>query len=224
MSLLRVVALVIALDLIAAVGSGLTRQGGTPDIVVRASDIRQASLHGGWTLAGDPTSADGIKVTAWNELFLANPAGDAETDEASALPRATPDDYFDVAFTARARVPYRVWLRLTTSDPSADSVWVQFSDAEVDGTRVYGVDTRSGLLVTSQPCPGCDASGWGWRDTSWSLQQPSTVTFTTNGSHTMRVQAVKGGVQIDQIVLSAGAYMTAAPGSPRDDRTIVERQ
>jgi hypothetical protein len=39
----------------------------------------------------------------------------------------------------------------------------------------------------------------------------------------MRVQVREDGLGIDQIVLSAAAYLTARPGATRNDATIVPK-
>jgi hypothetical protein len=40
----------------------------------------------------------------------------------------------------------------------------------------------------------------------------------------MRIQVREDGVQIDQIVLSAGRYLTTPPGAVSNDATIVPKQ
>jgi hypothetical protein len=192
-------------------------QGPATDIVIQASDISQAGLHGAWTLALDATSSGGVKLVTWTST--------SAVSDARTAPLAIPADYFDVDFTAAAGTPYRVWLRLEALDDSidSDSVWVQFSDALVDGRLAYQMGTTSGLLVSLQPCSGCADSGWEWQDSSWRFGQPATVTFATTGVHRLRIQARTGGVQIDQIVVSPGTYLKAAPGPVRDDLTNVRR-
>jgi hypothetical protein len=41
--------------------------------------------------------------------------------------------------------------------------------------------------------------------------------------HTIRVQVREDGFGIDQIVLSAATYFTSAPGSLKNDATILPR-
>src|SRR5206468_121391 len=55
------------------------------------------------------------------------------------------------------------------------------------------------------------------------LTQPTTVTFATSGTHTIRVQVREDGVQLDQIVLSPQTYLNTAPGSVTSDATVVTR-
>jgi hypothetical protein len=43
------------------------------------------------------------------------------------------------------------------------------------------------------------------------------------GVQTIRIQARKDGVSIDQIVLSPGTYLNSPPGANRNDTTILPR-
>ena len=64
-------------------------------------------------------------------------------------PLANPSQYVDVTFNAPAGTPYTIWLRLKALNNNKfnDSVWVQFSDARVNGSAVYPIGCTSGLLV-----------------------------------------------------------------------------
>lgn len=182
------------------------------EIVIRACDISQRKLNGSWTLAADETSPNGIKLA----MAVYGP-------KAPDGPLADPADYLDLTFSARARTPYRLWLRMRASDDSSesDSVWVQFSDAQVRGRAAYRIGSGDALLVELEVCPGCGLSGWGWQDSSWSERQPATITFGAGGTHTLRIQAREPGVQIDQVVLSPVLYLEHAPGFSRDDPTVL---
>jgi hypothetical protein len=106
-----------------------------------------------------------------------------------------------------------------------DSLWVQFSDASANGASVYPMNSTAGLLVNlATDGTAASLSGWGWQNTAYWLSQPVTVTFSTAGTHTMRIQVREDGVQLDQIVLSPSQYLTAAPGTVSNDRTIVPKQ
>src|ERR1700680_5167065 len=114
----------------------------TNDIVLYASDAPASVIHGAWTLASDPTSPNGTK--------LSTPA----TGQSNmAAPLASPTDYVDVTLTANAGTPYTFWTRLEAFNNSkaSDSVWVQFSDALVNSaptpTPVYPLNTTSALLA-----------------------------------------------------------------------------
>jgi regulation of enolase protein 1 (concanavalin A-like superfamily) len=201
----------------AAVGSALdaaSLSSQAEEIVVHASDVPGEALHGSWVKAADATAADGTKLST----------ADAGWSSTSA-PIAQPADYFDVTFDALAGQPYTLWLRLRAASDSKynESVWVQFSDARVNGAPVYALDSTGALLVNLENCSGCGVAGWGWHNTAYWLSQAATVTFATSGPHTLRVQVREDGVEIDQVVLSPSAYLDTAPGGLKNDTTIVPR-
>jgi hypothetical protein len=47
--------------------------------------------------------------------------------------------------------------------------------------------------------------------------------YFTGGTQTIRVQVREDGLSLDQIVLSAGPYLTVAPGVTKNDTTILPR-
>ena len=141
-------------------------------------------------------------------------------------PLATPVDYVDVAFSANAGTPYTLWLRLRALADSKfnDSLWVQFSDANVNGSPAYGMNGSSGLLVNlATDSTGSSLSGWGWQNGAYWLSQAVTVTFPSSGSHTIRIQVREDGIEFDQIVLSPSTYLNVAPGPTSGDSTIVPK-
>lgn len=222
----RILALIVA---IVTAGGAAPRpaQSKPPDadIVIRACDISQAALTGAWTLSGDEGAAGGVKLVARTETS----AGSDAVAAANALSHsaANPIDYFDVTFTAPPDTPYRVWLRVRIAGDvrtDVDAVWLQFSDALVNRRPAYREGTADALLIAAEPCSGCARSGWGWQDSSWSLNQPAIVTFADGGQHTVRIQAISPGVEIDQIVLSPRTYFNGPPGPSLDDATRVRRQ
>jgi hypothetical protein len=185
------------------------------DVVIYASDIPSSALHGSWSRASDPSSPNATKLVTPDN-------GVANTDAAL----AAPTDYVDVTFTANAGVPYRLWLRMQALGNSKfnDSLWVQFSDALSGGSSIYPMNTTSSLDVNlATDATGASDSGWGWQNGAYWLSQPTTVTFATSGTHTMRIQVREDGVEFDQIVLSHGAFLTAAPGGVSNDSTIVPK-
>ncbi len=102
-----------------------------------------------------------------------------------------------------------------------DSLFVQFSDALSGGSPIYGINTTSALLVNlATDSTGSSLSAWGWQNAAYWLSQPTTVTFSTSGTHTLRLQVREDGVQFDQIVLSP---TTTAPGAVTNDTTIVPK-
>jgi hypothetical protein len=186
-----------------------------PDIVIYASDIPSAARHGDWGLVNDAASPQATALATPDRNW-----------SATSLPLASPTHYVDVDFSAAAGVPYRLWLRLkaTSDDKFNDSVWVQFSDALVNGSPAYPLNTTSALLVNlATDGTASSLRDWGWQNGAYWLNQPTTVTFATSGSHRMRIQVREDGVLIDQIVLSPERYRTRAPGSVSADTVIVSK-
>ena len=187
----------------------------TSDVVIYASDIAAAALHGAWTSAPDPTSPSSLKLVTPDQ-------GYAQTS----APLAAPLHYVDVTFNANAGTPYTLWLRLQAQQNSKlnDAVWVQFSDALANGTPVYPLNSTSGLLVNlATDSSGSSLQNWGWSNSAYWFSQPTTFTFAASGSHTLRLQVREDGVAFDQIVLSAGPYLSSAPGAATNDSTIVPK-
>ena len=185
------------------------------NIVIYASDVNPAGLHGSWSSASDATAAASIKLTT-TDLGVAN----------TSAPLASPTDYFETTFTANAGVPYTLWLRLkaTANSKFNDSLYVQFSDALASGSPIYQTNTTSGLAVNLATDSGASSlNNWGWINGAYWLSQPTTLTFASSGTHTIRVQVREDGVQLDQIVLSPTTYLSAAPGGVTNDSTIVPK-
>jgi hypothetical protein len=186
-----------------------------PEVVIYASDVPAANLHGAWTKASDATSPNGIK--------LVTPDNGSPTANA---PLASPTDYVDVTFTADANKPYAVWLRMKALNNNKfnDSIWVQFSDALAGGATIYPLNSTSGLSVNLATDAGASSlSNWGWQNGSYWLTQSTTISFASGGAHTIRIQTREDGVQFDQIVLSGAHYLTASPGSVSNDSKIVPK-
>ena len=184
--------------------------------MIYASDIAASARHGSWTVASDSTSPNGMKLVTFDN-------GVANTSNAL----AAPTDFVDVTFSASAGTPYTLWLRVQALGNSKfnDSLWVQFSDASANGAPAYPINSTSGLLVNlATDSTGGSLSGWGWQNAAYWLVQPATVTFSSTGTHTLRIQVREDGVQFDQIVLSPARYLTSAPGSVTNDGTIVPKQ
>jgi hypothetical protein len=180
------------------------------DIVLDASVLRASG--GRWLPVADPTAARGAA--------LENPdAGDPKVTTAA----ANPASYVEATFRAAAGVPYRLWLRMRAAADSYsnDSVYVQFSGTvNASGTPVTRIGSSSGLSVVLEDGSGAGVQGWGWADASYGALA-SPIYFNADGVQTIRIQQREDGVRIDQVVISAGQYATAAPGSPRQDGTIV---
>jgi hypothetical protein len=185
------------------------------DIVIYASDVPPDAVHGAWTLASDPSAANGV--------LLMTPDNGWNTASA---PLVAPSHYIDVTFTAVPGTPYTLWLRLRALNDYKrnDSVWVQFSDALVNGSAIYPLDSSSGLIVNlATDTTGKSLNGWGWSNAAFWLTQPAMLTFSSATTHTLRIQIREDGGQFDQIVLSSATYLTTPPGPPTNDSTIIPK-
>ena len=180
------------------------------EIVMHATDAQM--VRGNWAKAASAGAAGGKAMRSADK-------GWATPDSA----RTAPEHYFELTFDAAANTPYRVWLRLRAGSNSKwnDAVWLQFSDALVNGRPGYRIGTAEGLAVNLEGCDGCGVSGWGWQNTAYWLPQFTVVTFAQSGSHTIRVQTREDGVEIDQVVLSPVKYLAIAPGPLTNDSTIL---
>lgn len=183
------------------------------EIVVRAADVPSHARRGKWALQSMPGAADG-------QALVTTDSGWASTERAL----ASPSDYFDVNFTPKPGVPYRIWFRMRAANDSKwnDSVWLQFSDARVNGSSAYPINSSSGIAVNLENCSNCGTAGWGWQDGAYWLARPIVV-FGSGSAQTMRVQTREDGVAIDQIVLSSATWLSAPPGQPMLDATIVPK-
>ena len=72
---------------------------------------------------------------------------------------------------------------------------------------------------------GLRSGGLGWEDDGWGSvnRNGTTVRFPDGGLQFIRIQRREDGVSIDQIVLSSEKYLTARPGSAKNDQTILPR-
>ena len=180
-----------------------------PDVVLYAA---QAPVRiGAWNVVADPTAAGGAA--------LRNP--DLGAVKLTA-PLASPSTYFELTFDVVAGQPYHLWIRGKADKNSwaNDSIYVQFADDTGAPTRSFGRGTTSAAAVSIEDCTGCNVSGWGWQDQAYGGFAPHIV-FDRSGTHTIRVQPREDGLTIDQIVLSASTWLTAAPGALKNDATIV---
>ncbi len=195
-------------------GGGGGGGGGASDVVIYASDVPASARHGSFATTSDPSSPGGLA------LFTPD-NGVSNTDQ----PLAAPTHYVDVPVTAEPGT-YRIWLRLKAGGNSKynDSIWVQFNDATVSGVPAYRIGTTAGLLVNlATTSAATSLNGWGWGNSAYWLSQATAVTFSSTGTHTMRIQVREDGFELDQIVLSPDTYFTAAPGPPTNDSTIVPK-
>jgi hypothetical protein len=142
-------------------------------------------------------------------------------------PLQAPANYFEMSFNADAGRPYRLWIRGKAERNyfGNDSVHVQFSQSVTStGTPIYRIGTASATTFVLEECSGCALSGWGWNDNGYGTGVlGALIYFEKSGPQTLRVQGREDGIYLDQIVLSAEKYLTAAPGASRSDVTILPR-
>ena len=184
------------------------------EVVLYAGDA--PVLNGTWAEYSDTSAAGGVRVGQPD-------AGAAKIGTAL----ASPTHYFDMTFSAEAGRAYRLWLRgkAQTNSYNNDSVHVQFSQSvDANGAATYRIGTTSSTVVVLEDCSGCGLSGWGWQDNGYGAGVLGPlVYFATTGTHTVRVQAREDGLSIDQMVLSPERYLTAAPGTLKNDTTILPK-
>jgi hypothetical protein len=184
-------------------------------IVLWPSDLPASALHGDWVRKPDASAAGGASVHNPNR-------GRAKVTPAM----ASPANYFEMSFSAKRGVAYRLWIRMRAQGDSLgnDSVHVQFSGS-VDslGTPMMRIGTTSSAEPVLQDGPGgAPPRAWGWTDNGWgSPGQP--IYFAADGTHVVRIQQREDGAEVDQIVLSPQTYYFEPPGARRDDTTIVAR-
>jgi hypothetical protein len=184
------------------------------DIVLYAAEAPVKS--GAWSVVADGTAAGGSR--------LSNPdAGNPKRGN----PTANPTDYFEMTFNAAAGVNYRLWLRGKAQADfwGNDSVFIQFSDSvDGGGAPVYRIGTNGATEMNLEDCSGCGLQGWGWQDNGWGVGVLGPlIRFATSGSHTIRIQVREDGLSIDQIVLSPQTFINTAPGTLKNDNTILPK-
>jgi hypothetical protein len=172
------------------------------------------NIRGNWTKTARAGAAGGMSMRS--------------ADRGWSTPKtalAAPNHSFDLRFDAIANTPYRIWVRMRAGGNSKwnDSVWVQFSDALVNGDPAYRIGTSKALLVNLEDCSRCGVSGWGWVNSAYWLRQRTAITFSKSGPKTIRIQTREDGVEIDQVVLSASRFFAMAPGLTENDATIVPK-
>jgi hypothetical protein len=188
--------------------------GSANEVVLYAADVQNADIHGRWQPITTTGVAGGII------LYNAN-LGEAKLTTAL----ASPVNYVELRFDAAAGVPYHLWMRMAAASNyyANDSVYVQFSDSiDAGNNPVYRLGTTGGAAVTLEEGSGAGISGWGWNDQAYgAVADP--IYFATNGPHVIRIQQREDGVAFDQIVLSAGTYLTKSPGALKNDTKIVPK-
>jgi hypothetical protein len=184
------------------------------EVVLYAAD--PLAVAGAWIRTADPTAAGGARLQSPN-------AGAPKVTGALAHPA----DFFELTFQADAGRPYRLWIRAkaASNNWANDSVHVQFSDTvNAGGAPQFRIGSASAAEVNLEDCSSCGVAGWGWQDNGYGAATLGPeLRFATTGTHTIRVQVREDGIGIDQIVLSAARFLTASPGTLKNDSTILAR-
>lgn len=183
------------------------------EVLVRAADLPATAIRGTeWIRESMSTAAGGSA--------LRNPNRNASKRDPA---HSSPASYVEFQVRVAAGVPYRFWIRMNAlgDSYSNDSLHVQFSGAaDADGASIGRIGTTSSLEMVLEEGNGAGVSGWGWNDANYGgLAEP--IYFTTSGLQTVRIQQREDGIAWDQFILSSGEYSTAAPGSVRNNTTIV---
>jgi phosphatidylserine/phosphatidylglycerophosphate/cardiolipin synthase-like enzyme len=185
---------------------------GATTIVLRASSVPDAKLHGRWARIADATASGGSA--------LAN-ADSGQSKISPAL--ASPVNYFEQTFTVYHGAAYHVWVRLRAQNNSLgnDSIHVQFSGSiDSFGSPTWRIGTTSSAeIVLQNGTSDGSVSGWGWADNGWNALGPH-VYFSADGPQTIRIQQREDGTVIDEIVLSPTTYLSTSPGA-RDNDTVI---
>ena len=187
---------------------------GTREVVLYAAEA--PVVNGGWRVESDSAAAGG------NRLRHPNAGGGKLS---SAL--ASPQHYFEMTFDAEAGVPYRIWIRGKADGDhwGNDSIFVQFDrSVNSSGSPMFRIGSTDSTPINLEECSGCRLSNWGWEDNGWGrgVLGPQ-IYFSASGQQRLRIQTREDGLAIDQIAISPAQFLTASPGSTKDDTTILTR-
>jgi len=172
-------------------------------------------VAGNWRVVDDSSAAGGKRIEQ-PDLGAAKVA----------TPAANPVNYFELTFTAEANTGYRLWMRGRAQKDSYlnDSLYVQFSGSVTsNSTSINRIGTTEAVTVVIEDCSGCNVAGWGWQDNGYGTGVLGPLLYFTAGTQTIRIQQREDGVLIDQIVLSPDTYLTTAPGTTKNDTTILQK-
>jgi hypothetical protein len=91
-----------------------------------------------------------------------------------------------------------------------------------NGSAIWRIGSTSATEINLEDCGGCGVSEWGWQDNGWGTGVLGPlVYFSTTGTQRLRIQTREDGFSIDQIVISPSLYLARAPGSLRNDTTVI---
>ena len=96
------------------------------------------------------------------------------------------------------------------------------NQAQPGDVITHRIRTATGAAVSIEEGTNAGLAEWGWADNSYG-GLGNAIYFDATGPQTIRVQVREDGLSLDQIVLSSGAYVTVAPGAPKNDTTILTK-
>jgi endonuclease/exonuclease/phosphatase (EEP) superfamily protein YafD len=186
------------------------------DVVLYARSAVITSPGGAWLKEPDTSAAGGVRLTSPNRGA-----------PKAVAPSTT--DYVELTFTPKIGKDYRLWIRAkaTSNHYDNDSVFVQFSNAtDTSGRPLWRTGTTDALPWSLEEASGSGMSGWGWQDSStWTASAPRPagprIRFDSSAPQKIRISARQDGLMVDQVVLSGSTYLSSAPGSEKNDATIV---
>ena len=196
-----------------AVADRPSAQTASNDIVLWSSAVPPADVHGDWVRGAEPTASGGA--------ILVNP----DRDRARVSPAlASPADYIEYRFNAKRGTAYHLWVRMGAMNNAIanDSIHVQFSDSvnSLNQPVMRIGTTGSAEVLLQDGALGAAPQDWGWADNGWgTLGTP--IYFAADGAHVLRIQRREDGAVVDAVVLSPTTYATKAPGSTRNDATVL---
>ena len=184
----------------------------TGDVVLHGA---AATVAGLWQIVADASAASGRRLyNADHSATKAAAASDA------------PASYADLQFYAEKGKAYRLWMRgrADANSWANDSAFVQFSDAiDAAGAPIWRIGTTNATTVQIEAGTNAGLAGWGWASNAYGGLGP-LLSFSTTGTHTIRLQIREDGMSVDQIVLSAATYLTSSPGAAKNDTVILPMQ
>ena len=178
---------------------------GAGDIVLTAADV--TVIRGNWARISSTSGAGGQICRAPTMASPGTRAGRCARHyfEAPFMAAANTNYQSGCAFARRAATVRRLGLGAVHGRGVSQ------------GAPLWRTGTTSGQLINLEACAGCGLSGWGWQNST------GVVRFQAAGPQTIRIQPREDGVQVDQIVLSPVKYLTVAPGSEKNDGTVLPR-
>jgi hypothetical protein len=185
----------------------------TTEIVLIGSQATR--FAGTWSFLPEATAAGGLAVGSPD-------VGAAKVSGALAAPA----NYVEFSAVVEAGRPYRLWLRGRAEQDywGNDSAFVQFTNSVTStGSAAWRIGTTDSTWVNLEDGSNAGLSGWGWQDNGYGAGVLGPlVSFATSGTQTIRIQTREDGFRIDQIVLSSEKYLQAAPGTLKNDTTILK--